>query len=231
MKRFILSCLAALSLLSLSCKKIDVSGGLNLSGNVNPNTVTIRFYQGVLDYIQLPANRYFIYKDSATGSTDSVRVTQSVIETSFQAATSGFPGSPATYSDVFKLTLTKFQAQTPTNQTWFQGIARCMVFGGIISANIIDSNITFYNEQSNLLSFWYPFSLSFGLGEYKYTPTMTIEGVTYTAVQSFYYYNMLPSTDINYQASVVYWVKGIGIIKKEIRTYNSVKTSLLVRYG
>lgn len=60
---------------------------------------------------------------------------------------------------------------------------------------------------------------------------MTIEGVTYTAVQSFYYYNMLPSTDINYQASVVYWVKGIGIIKKEIRTYNSVKTSLLVRYG
>jgi hypothetical protein len=229
MKKFIFSCLAALSLLSLSCKKID-PGGINLSGTVNPNTITIRFYQAALDYIQLPANRYFIYKDSATGSTDSVRVTQSVIETSFQAATSGFPGSPATYSDVFKLTLTKFQAQTPTNQTWLQGIARCATYGGIISATIIDSNIAFYNEQSNLYLFWHPFS-SFGLGEYKYTPTMTIEGITYTGVQSFYYYNMLPSTDINYQASVIYWVKGIGIIKREIRTYNSVKTSLLVRYG
>lgn len=229
MKKFIFSCLVALSLLSFSCKKIDLSG-FNLSGTVNPNTVTIHFYQAALDYIQLPVNRYFIYKDSATGSTDSVRVTQSAIETSFQPATSGFPGSPATYSDVFKLTLTKFQAQTPTNQTWFQGIARCTSFGGIISATTIDSNITFYNEQSNLLLFWHPFS-SFGLGEYKYTPTMTIEGITYTAVQSFYYYNMLPSTDINYQASVIYWVKGIGIIKREIRTYNSVKTSLLIRHG
>ena len=229
MKKFSFSCLVALSLLSLSCKKIDV-GGFNLSGSVNPHTVTIRFYQPALDYIQLPVNRYFIYKDSASGFTDSVKVTQSAIETSFQAATSGFPGSPAIYSDVFKLTLTKFQAQTPTNQTWFQGIARCSNYGGIISATIIDSNIIFYNEQSNLLLFWHPFS-SFGLGEYKYTPAMTIEGITYTAVQSFYYYNMLPPTDINYQASVIYWVKGIGIIKKETRAYNSVKTSSLLRYG
>lgn len=229
MKKFSFSCLVALSLLALSCKKIDV-GGFDLSGNVNPNTVTIHFYQPALDYIQLPVNRYFIYKDSATISLDSVRVTQSIIETNFQAATSGFPGSPATYSDVFKLTLTKFQAQTPTNQAWFQGTARCTVFGGIISANIIDSNINFYNEQSNLFLFWYPFS-SFGVNQYSYMPTMTVEGITYTGVQRFFSSNTLSPTDINYQASVTYWVKGIGIIKKESRTYNSVKTSLLVRYG
>jgi len=142
MKNFIFSCLIALSLLSLSCKKIDIGGSFT-SGSINPNTVTIHFYQPVLDYIQLPANRYFIYKDSATGSSDSVRVTQSAIETSFTAATSGFPGSPATNIDVFKLTLTKFQAQTPTNQTWFQGIARPSSFVGIVSATIIDSNIYF----------------------------------------------------------------------------------------
>ncbi len=231
MKKNIFYYLAVLFFLSLSCKKSGYSGGSILSGNLNPNTVNIHFYQAALDYIQLPVNRYFIYKDSATGSLDSVKVTQSVIETNFQPATSGYPGSPAIYSEVFRLTLTKFQALPPTSQIWFNGIARGRTSpGGIVSATIIDSNFTFYNEQSNLLLFWYPFT-SFGLGQYTYIPTMTIEGITYTAVQSFSYYNLLSPTDINYQATIIYWVKGIGIIKRESRTYNSVITSLLLRYG
>ena len=232
MKKIIFYCLTTSVLLMTSCKKgLDLGGaGGLLSGILNPNTVTIHFYQTALDYIQLPVNRYFIYKDSATGSMDSVKVTQSVIETNFQAATSGYPGQPAVYSDVFKLTLTKFQALPPTNQTWFNGIARSTTYGGFVSATIIDSNITLYNEQSNLLLFWHPFT-SFGLRQYTYLSTMTIAGITYTSVQSFSYDNQLLPADINYQASVIYWVKGIGIIKKESRTYNSIKTSLLLRYG
>ncbi len=228
MKNFIFSCLIALSLLSLSCKKIDIGGSFT-SGSINPNTVTIHFYQPVLDYIQLPANRYFIYKDSATGSSDSVRVTQSAIETSFTAATSGFPGSPATYIDVFKLTLTKFQAQTPTNQTWFQGIARPHSFVGIVSATIIDSNIYFDNEQNKPV-FWHPFASS-GTRQYNWVPSVTIEGKTYTDVHSFFYSNGLPAPNPGYLASTFWWVKGIGIIKREIRAFNSVTTSLLLRYG
>ena len=233
MKKIIFYCLTASVLLLASCKKTGLSDVSTLSGYVNPNTVIVHFNQEVLDYIQLPVNRYFIYKDSATGSIDSVKVTQSVIETNFYQATSGFPGSPAFYTDVYKLTLTKFQALPPTSQPWFQGTARCAGFAGFVSATIIDSNIQFTNQQSNLIIFWNPLTVP-GPNlntQYIYIPTLNIEGIIYSAVHSFSSSNGLPPTDINYQASIFYWVKGIGIIKKEIRTYNSVKTSLLLRYG
>ena len=230
MKKIIFYCLTASVLLLASCKKTGLSDVSTLSGYVNPNTVIVHFNQEVLDYIQLPVNRYFIYKDSATGSIDSVKVTQSVIETEFSPATSGYPGSPALYTDVYKLTLTKFQTLPPTNQPWFQGTARCASFAGLVSAIFIDSNINFLSGQSNLPAFQHPFT-SYGSYYYTYIATLTIEGTTYSAVHCFSSSNGLSSTDINYQASLFYWVKGIGIIKKEIRTYNSVKTSLLLRYG
>lgn len=232
MKKYIFYYLSGLIFLSVSCKKADFSGIYSLSGNLNPNTVIMHFSQPALDYIQLPVNRYFIYKDSATGFIDSVRVTQSVIETNFQQATSGYPGSPATYSDVYKLTLTKFTPPS-TNQPWFEGTARGAGFLGFTSATIIDSNINFSNGQNSLPVFWHPLTFS-GFNQftrYTYLPTMSIEGITYTAVHLFSSSNGLPSTDVNYQASVFFWVKGIGIIKKEIRTFISVKTSLLLRYG
>lgn len=230
MKKLFFYCLTVSVFLSLSCKKNPEAGGFSLSGTLNPNTVNIHFYQAALDYIQLPVNRYFIYKDSATGSLDSVKVTQSVIETNFQPATSGYPGLPATYSDVFRLTFTKFLLPPSTSQVWFKGIARGTTSPGIASATIIDSNIYFSNEQPTLAVFWHPF-ISSGSTRYTYIPAMTIEGITYTSVHSFSSYNMLPVTDVNYQASVFFWVKGIGIIKRESRTYNSVATSLLIRYG
>lgn len=230
MKKITFYSLTVSILLLASCEKTDLTDVLSFSGSVNPNTVIKHFYQPVLDYIQLPVNRYFIYKDSATGSIDSVKVTQSVIETNFYPATSGFLGSPALNTDVYKLTLTKFQALPPTNQPWFKGIASCVSFPGFVTATIIDSNINFANEQPTIPAFWHPFTSS-GSNQYSYIPTLIIEGIIYTAVHSFSSSNGLPLTDTNYQASIFYWVKGIGIIKKEIKTFNSVKTSLLVRFG
>lgn len=232
MKKIIFYCLTASVLLLASCEKTDLSDVLSFSGSVNPNTVIMHFSQPALDYIQLPVNRYFIYKDSATGFIDSVRVTKSVIETNFQQATSGFPGSPATYYDIYKLTLTKF-APPSTSQPWFEGTARGASFLGFSSTTIIDTSINFSNDQNSLPVFWHPLTLS-GFNQftkYTYLPTLAIEGITYPAVHFFSSSNGLPTTDINYQASVFYWVKGIGIIKKEIKIFNSVKTSLLIRYG
>lgn len=230
MKKIIFCWLAASVVILTACKKIDLSGGLDLSGSTNPNTVIVHFYQAALDYIQLPVNRYFIYKDSASGTMDSVKVTQSAIETNFYPATSGFPGTPAVYSDAYKLTLTTYQALPPTNQTWFKGIANSISFWGFVSATIIDSNINFVNEQPTLVVFRHPFA-SAGSNQYAYLPTLVIEGIAYAAVHCFSSSNGLSSSDINYQASIFYWVKGIGIIKRESRSFNSVKTSLLIRYG
>jgi len=62
-------------------------------------------------------------------------------------------------------------------------------------------------------------------------PSVNIEGKTYTDVHSFFSSNGLPASNPGYLATTFWWVKGIGIIKREIKTNNSVKTSLLLRHG
>jgi hypothetical protein len=62
-------------------------------------------------------------------------------------------------------------------------------------------------------------------------PSITIEGKTYLEAIVYIDQNGLPSTNNNFRKSTYYWVKGIGIIKREIRTSNSIKTETLVRNG
>jgi hypothetical protein len=231
MKKFIFNCLTVSVLLLASCKKLDLSGdfgGFNWGGLGNIRFSGSSFDTSALNYIQLPFNRYFIYKDPSTGSTDSVVITQSIDSFSLQPIGPGYP--LAYFLHTFKLTLTGFSG-TP-NQTWYKGSASTNFPPGLAttSIHIIDSIFSLSNEQTNLPGFWYPF-ISSALNQYAFIPSLTFEGRTYTAVHSFSSSNGLQPTDINYQASLFCWVKGVGIIKREIRTFNSVKTSLLVRYG
>lgn len=190
-----------------------------------------------LEFVQLPVNRYFIYKDSTTGSTDTVRVLQSSIETKFQP---GIPpyvvsgwysyGGYDCYFEKFTLRLSKI---TGTYQDWFMSVVSAEGNGRTILSEyapvMIDSLFTFHNGNSNLSALWYPFS-NRGIMLYKNIPNLTIEGTMYTDVYKFNESNGLQPNEVNYQEITHYWVKGIGIIKKEIRAYNSVKTSLLVKY-
>jgi len=52
--------------------------------NTSNEKKTYKFNEG-LEYINLPLNRFFIYKDSATGITSNVKVTESKVETQYMS--------------------------------------------------------------------------------------------------------------------------------------------------
>lgn len=210
----------------VACKK-DKPGAVT-----NPPP-TIKLNAAALEFVQLPVGRYFIYKDSATGFTDSVRVTQSIFETLFHPGKAGTncgilcfdPGEAAFYFEKFSLTISS------TSQEWFKGIASTDNYYPSYYFNLLGNPAVVIDTNFFLAdAFWYPLQSS-GVNLYTFLPSLIIEGHTYTGIHQFSASNGLPVSDANYKGTTFYWVKGIGIIKKEIRTYNSIKTSLLVRHG
>lgn len=229
MKKYIFYSLTGIVFLLAACKK-------DKPDEITYPTTNVKLNPVALEFVQLPVGRYFIYKDPATGSIDSVRVTQSIIETKFQPTTppSGYLPCLSGYNfETFTLTLTKINGTA--SQDWFKGIASCnaSVPCGLHPAVIIDSNLILYDQLFTNTSgqpFVYPYSFYQGQGHIL-IPAITIEGTVYTDVHEFVAINVLQPTHPSYQAVTHYWVKGIGIIKKETITYNLVKTSLLERYG
>ena len=235
MKKIIFYCLTASAFLMASCSKENLNlgggggwswgggwgmpGGGPIAGNYFDNTA--------LDFINITWNRYFIYKDSATGITDSVIVTRNYTSSVFHDSVPGNPPIPAFSYETYGLTLQKISGSA--YQTWFDGFASCDSQYRY-TAHYIDSDFDLTDKQNNLPAFWYPFTSS-GVKQYTIVPTITIEGTTYAQIHKFSATNGLQPTDTNYRETIFYWEKGTGIIKREIRTYNSVKTSLLVRYG
>ena len=238
MKKIIFYCLTVTLLFLAACKKEKTA---QLPTNPVLLLSYIKLNPAALEFVQLPLNRYFIYKDSATGSVDSVIVTKSIIENIFHAGTSPNPGStwnygtPDYYYEKYTLELKKI-AGSPA-QDWFNGFARCgdsyTNLDFVMMGNppvFTETNFSLSNQQFQLSAFLYPFT-TYGVNTYIFISMLTIEGTTYTGVHRFIASNGLQPSEPNYQENIFYWVKGIGIIKKEIRTFNSVKTSLLVRYG
>lgn len=225
MKKNIFYLITGITFLFISCKKNDFKG-LNFPVFSGITLNVINFDTNALSFIILPANRYFIYKDSSNGITDSVVVKQTNVESVLQQSVQN-PPTPVFFYSKYTLILEKISGAT--NQIWYKGIARCdsQYTAAPVS---IDSNFVLSNEQTNLPAFWYPFKSS-GTMQYTLIPILTIENSTYTTVHKFSATNGLQFSDINYQATIYYWVKGTGIIKKEIISNNSVKTYLLIRYG
>ena len=229
MKKKIFYSLTVTVFLFAACKKDKPIEIIYPTTNVKLNPVA-------LEFVKLPVGRYFIYKDPATGSIDSVRVSQSIIENKFQPSIppSGYNPCLSGFNfETFTLTLTKFNGTA--SQDWFKGIASSYAIFpcGSHPAVIIDSNLILEDQLfTNIIThpFVYPFSFYQGQG-HIFIPTITIEGTIYTDVHEFFASNGLQSTHPAYQAVIHYWAKGIGIIKKETITYSSVNTYLLVRYG
>ncbi len=235
MKKLTLSFLTASVFFLASCSKDNLNlgggggwswgggwglpGGGPIAGNYFDNTA--------LDFIYIHWNRYFIYKDSATGITDSVIVTRNYTSSVFHDSVPGNPPIPAYTHQTYGLTLQKNSGSA--YQPWFDGFASCDTQYRY-TAHYIDADFDLNDKQNNLPAFWYPFTSS-GVNRYTLIPSITIEGTTYIQILKFSASNGLQPTDTNYRETIFYWEKGTGIIKREIRTYNSVKTSLLIRYG
>jgi hypothetical protein len=206
-------------------------------------SIEMKFHPDALAYVQLPVNKYFIYKDSASGAQDSVVVTQSNIEKVFvpkhESLSLFDPTIPAHFTQKFTLLLKKGGA---SGSDWFYGEAFLEPAVLILSPVFTDTGSLYFREKDRLNNvdkgyvFKYPLnsltgSYSVITGSASTLPSITIEGKTYLEAIVYIDQNGLPSTNNNFRKSTYYWVKGIGIIKREIRTSNSIKTETLVRNG
>ncbi len=184
-----------------------------------------------LEFVQLPSGRFYAYEDSSTGIIDTVYVSQSSIEKKFKRGITGSsdpncggicPGSSDYYYQEFTLRLSEI-----SGREWFKGIAST----GLIDRYFSGNDSLYTSPDFNLNNcFWYPFLSSGQALNYQFIPVISFRGLTYSNVHVFASMNGLEPTEPNFYAQKIYWVKNTGIIKKEIKRYNSVQTSFLLSY-
>jgi len=220
--------MGALMLLVAACKK----------QGADKKTAAMTFSKDALSYVQLPLKRYFIYKDSASGSLDSVIVTTSDLYTYVHPghiSTGLFDFAYDAYNvQAYKLQLTRFSGQA----TWFYGAADANFFNSLP-----------FNDTAAVLSFcgtdnilpvaiaaatncYYGFTYD-SYGANGALPAMTVEGKTYNGVFRFQGSNPgePDSTRPLYYASTYYWAKNTGIIKRTVRAGGITSASTLLRFG
>lgn len=207
MKKFIILLISMSALISCSKSKTT---------KPNPDPVYYPFPAEGLSYIQLPVNHYYIYQDSATAVEDSVVVVNSSLEKIYvPAVTGGFLCSEchdAYYVQVYTLEM-KVENILPTGD-WFSGSATS---GG--------SGIFSLDTHHN--------SLVYGVFIYptngRSISSMVVLGNTYTDIEMFEF--DFPSGSTESISGVYYWAKGVGIIKRQVKTADTIKTESLIRHG
>lgn len=220
MKKSIFFKLAFAILVISGCSKdLDLTGG----PNSNNTPKFSHFDSASLVYIEVPAGRFFLYKDSVSETIDSVIVSISEI---IPYSVGGIYGDPIMEADNYRLIFSNFLDGQP-DSAWYSGIA-----GTEINKDLhvtYDSTYILSEGEGSIPVFWYPF-VSAGDRKYKFIATLVVEGVTYKDVHSFFATNGRQTSEASYEAKIYYWVKGIGIIKRVTWLGNSVKADLLVKY-
>jgi hypothetical protein len=202
----------------------------NAQAPQQPAIAQTYFSQQALAWADIPVNRYFIYKDSGSGQEDSVFCSTSNISEKLMPAigSSGFSGAnPAYYYQEYDLEL----RTKGTGPDWFSGTdysgapvgdppynSSWIYFCG--SDNYTDGVIcgigfTFSSDSSNYLP-------NINIGGKTYTDvvfTDCTDGASYDTAQSWYFSNRY------------YWAKGIGVIKRSVRTSTGTFSQVLERYG
>ena len=189
-------------LVLLGCSKDPLPTG--------PEQVDYKFAPEGLSYIQLPVNRHYIYEDSATGVKDSVVVVTSELVKNFIGSPPGLFGGPSYSAHVFTLEL----KSKITNESWFSGRATATA-SGIFTLNV--------NYSWKYTVFIYPVTD-------RFIASMVVEGKTYADVEKYEidYPSAIPD---EYIVATYYWAKGVGIIKRQVKTATSQKTESLLRHG
>jgi len=189
--------IAAISILFiLSCKKASLPADLT--------TPVMSFSQKAYDYVLMNQGTYFIYRDSVTGTLDSVVVSNCILLRQYHAATAN---NGPYFADYFNLTLTQYDSAGSSQ--WFYGSADASNYPPYVTTN---DALMVINELDVSYSFVWPFQ-SPNMGQL--ISSMTVEGNTYSDVLVFTAANSLaPGPDS--KIKVNYWAKGVGIIKREI---------------
>lgn len=157
----------------------------------NDNEKVYKLNPDGMRYIQLRQGQYFIYKDSASGTTDSVVVTQSLLtEEHLDASSSGnrswFRETPQSgRREVYYLSLTRKGGIS--DSIWLTGEAR----------GNITNNVRF--GRGNSIVFYYPSSSPL--------TSLDVEGKTYN--------NVIIEKDVVWGdfAYIMYWAPNVGLIK------------------
>lgn len=216
MKKYLSTLVAAILLFLSGCKKKEAEIIYQVSISRN-----------ALEYVNMPQGKYRIYKDSASGNTDSVVITTGKLENIFFPLSTGYGifytyKIPAYYAE--SLTL-KLESMTSTGIAlpWFDGRGMAELPNPILSTDT--ACIVLYGGESNRTTIVFSQSHS-----QQSTETMTIEGKTYNNVVAYTYNNGLDLNHPYYLRTVYYWAKGVGIIKRSITTTGgATKTSSLLR--
>ncbi len=214
------------TILFASCKK---------SVDEPAQSMHFNFSKEALAYVQMPANKNYIYKDSATGEMDSILVNKSTLENNLMPSSTynilGFPSTfPAYYFQTFTLLLTKINGSKSLD--WFYGIANANIGNYIGGSNDSAGVLLLERDRSLNADKGYVFN-SFPVqgGVKMIIPNLTIEGKEYIDVVRFTSTNGLTPSANGYRAVIYYWAKGIGLIKRSISSTNSTKTWTLVKNG
>jgi hypothetical protein len=195
-----------------------------------PSDIHIVFGKADLDYVRLPVGRYLIYKDSATGNTDSVVATGSFMSDYYEVPHPSL-SLPGVHYQEFSLTLTIVNGGT----TWFQGSANSR--NGTYSPYGADSmaRIRFNPAYDNLIK-----DAILNIPDYGYSGYINDSIYASFQVGVHLYNDVIIDTFTNisnginspgYFKSIYCWAKGIGIVKRTIQTDSTITTSLLERYG
>jgi len=185
---------------------------------------TVDFLPAAQILFYIPAGRYYIFRDSASGRLDSIAVTQCRIDYTLHAATATAPAwQAAQYKNNMEI------MSNGTSQPWLNVTAICDYTPYPSLGYYFDSTVTVISEPGGLPVFWYPLKNS-GRNTYKFYPVLTIGGTARQQVHEFATDNGLPPADPNYESSVYYWAPDIGIVKRTIKTPSQVRTAELIRF-
>jgi hypothetical protein len=231
MKTILFFPIVFLMLCIISCKK----------ESIKPEIIHMYFGEHALDYIQINSNKYFIYKDSATGDLDSVIVIKSSLDTIYVSAVpvQGWSGGEsAYYYQSYTLQLREYDPVGHINTDWFYGNAssnNAFAFCNCAFAIPTDSSNVYFSENNphttvNLgITFSYPLALENGL----VISALTIENNNYNDAVEFISDNagIHPPPDSQYFSVLCIWAKGVGIIKRSISNATSTQTWTLVKTG
>ena len=189
----------------------------------------IDFSKDAVDWAYIPQNRYFFYKDSAIGEEDSVVCFSSEIVDKYQPAINGGGQCSYFYDQVYQLEL-RIDGLVPD---WFYGTA----YAGSPNGPCRDFNGSWINffGNDNYCSFGTigQFGFAFRADSANYYRNFVINGKLYNDVLITDCTDGGPGDTAQswYFANRYYWAKGIGIVKRSVKTSYGTYGAVLERWG
>lgn len=188
------------------------------------NVFNISMSRNALDYVNRPVGKYFIYKVTGILLLDSVVVTSNELDT-VHLPRDNNNNFPEHNIERLRLRMTKYNVVSggTISSDWMKATALPNYFIPFDSTTTADVDLRITGTTQTIF---------YARHNVTGTTTMTVEGVTYNGVVKAESDNGLPITDPAYEKNTFYWVKGLGVIKRVMVTFNGATTeSNLLRHN